>query len=235
MIEPQGTIDYSMLQPRRASFLTMKAFLLFPGVRKIVRQIEPYAAAWKKSNTLALQKTTGPLWIVLGDSTAQSIGAPSIELGWVGQLDKIMKESGKNYRLANLSFTRARTDDVLTKQIPIMNKLGAKPDLVTLFIGYNDLSRRKLRVNLARNLTEIINNLPKGSVIGLIPAQPSLIKPYNNLILQQAKAHGLKVADIPKALGPLDRSKYASDHYHPNEKGYADYARAFAIALGIKG
>lgn len=233
MPDPQTPIDYSIIKPRRPSLLAMKATLLLPGVRKVVRQITPYAEAWRKSNDLELQKK-GPLWVVLGDSTAQGLGAPSIEQGWVGQLAKVLKESGKNYRLVNLSFNRARTQDVLTKQIPAMERLGVKPELVTIFIGFNDFTRKKFRASLPQNLKKIIEKLPAGAVIGNIPALSGLAKSLNELIVEEANRHGLKVADILVELLPLDKKKFASDHYHPNEIAYADYARAFAHALGIK-
>ena len=58
---------------------TVRIFL--PGVRKVHGQVARYAAEWEKANGAALAGA-GPLWVVLGDSTAQGIGAPSWDEGW---------------------------------------------------------------------------------------------------------------------------------------------------------
>ncbi len=172
--------------------------------------------------------------MVIGDSTAQGVGASNFRRGWVGQLDEIFKKSGKHYRIINLSISRARVEDALEKQFPVMEKLGQKPELVTCLIGLNNLPRKRLRMNLNEGLMQVIQRLPKGAVIGTLPGHPPSVGKYNELIRKEAKKKGLKVAEITEALTPPYREKYASDHYHPNDKGYADYAAAFAKALGLK-
>ncbi len=52
--------------------------VVVPGVRQVHAQVAPYAKAWDAANATALSGQ-GPLWVVLGDSTAQGIGAPSYD------------------------------------------------------------------------------------------------------------------------------------------------------------
>lgn len=54
-----------------------------PSVARTARQVERYAEAWEASNARALA-AEGPLWVVLGDSAAQGVGASSYDRGWVG-------------------------------------------------------------------------------------------------------------------------------------------------------
>ena len=44
-----------------------------------------FASHWQLHNYRVLTES-GPLWVVLGDSTAQGLGAPSPESGYVGQV-----------------------------------------------------------------------------------------------------------------------------------------------------
>ena len=75
--------------------------------------------------------------MVLGDSTAQGLGAPSPEGGYVGQvLDVLRRRSGLPWRVLNLSASGALMRDVLNHQLP---RLPASAELVTCGIGFNDV------------------------------------------------------------------------------------------------
>jgi len=79
----------------------------------------------------------GPLWVVLGDSTAQGLGASSPDGGYVGQvLAGLRQQTGLPWRVLNLSVSGALTRDVLGTQLPGM---PAGADLVTCGIGVNDI------------------------------------------------------------------------------------------------
>ena len=80
---------------------------------------------------------SGPLWVALGDSTAQGLGAPNPEAGYVGQVLEVLRQrSGLPWRVLNLSVSGALIRDVLTGQLP---RLPASADLVTCGIGVNDI------------------------------------------------------------------------------------------------
>src|SRR4051812_30383533 len=56
---------------------------LLPGAIGVAGQVPIYAGAWQRDNELA--NTGGrPLWVVLGDSLSQGIGASTHRNGWVG-------------------------------------------------------------------------------------------------------------------------------------------------------
>jgi len=78
-----------------------------------------------------------PLWVVLGDSTAQGLGALSPDGGYVGQvLAELRRQTGLSWRVLNLSVSGSLTRDVLGTQLPLM---PAHADLVTCGIGVNDI------------------------------------------------------------------------------------------------
>jgi len=69
----------------------------------------------------------GLLYVALGDSSAQGIGASRPERGYVGLVAQHVREStGQPVLVINLSRSGARIDDVLDRQLPALR--GLRPD-----------------------------------------------------------------------------------------------------------
>src|SRR6478752_2015111 len=96
---------------------------LMPGIGRVHAQAAPFALAWQSANIQALHRD-GPLWVALGDSMSQGIGARDIAGGWVGQLRSRMTTAGQSMRLVNLSETGARVHNVLHDQLPQVRDLA---------------------------------------------------------------------------------------------------------------
>lgn len=214
------------------SALGRMARVLLPGVRQVHAQVTTYARAWDEANDVSANGT-GPLWVVLGDSTAQGIGAPSWDQGYVGQLRAVLDEhSSVPWRVLNLSRSGARAADVVSTQLPRLEALEDKPDLVTCAIGANDMVPTPLPSVLA-SVREIMRRLPAGAVIATVPQglRPTRARAVNDVIRSEAPAVGLVVADVWAHTGPPWHGKLAADGFHPGLVGYADWAAAFAEAL----
>lgn len=56
---------------------------IMPGVARVRAQVAPFAAAWHQANEQAL-RDTGPMWIALGDSMSQGIGAHDVDTARIG-------------------------------------------------------------------------------------------------------------------------------------------------------
>ena len=193
--------------------------------RRSFEQVERYASDWQEANTVA-QAGDGPLWVVLGDSAAQGVGAPAYDEGWVGLVHRRL---GPRWRVINLSMSGARTRHVIDVQWPPARDLGA--DLVTAVIGGNDAMHTKERQWLA-DVDELLAVLPPGAVVsttsrGVFERKTRRV---NDHLRTAAAARGLRVADIWAHTGPPYRGLYA-DWIHPNEKGYAQWAEAVWAAL----
>lgn len=204
-----------------------------PRLRRVHAQVAVYARSWDEANQLTLAGS-GPLWVVLGDSTAQGIGAPGYEQGYVGQLRQLLEErSGGRWRVLNLSKSGARVADVVDVQLPRLEALSEEPELVTCAIGANDLVARTPPERFEAGLRTIMASLPPGSVIATVPQglRPARAAAVNDLIRSEAPAAGLVVADVWAHTGPPWRGKFSADGFHPGALGYADWARAFAEAL----
>lgn len=201
-----------------------------PGVRATLGQAPEFARWWHEANAGAVSGR-GPLWVALGDSTAQGIGADRPDLGYVGQLYARLRTHGRPWRLVNLSKTGARVGDVLADQLPQAVEL--KPSLVTCAVGSNDILWRTPRARFDVALEELLAGLPLRAVVATLPQglgrQRAL--DVNGRIIDWAAARGLRVANLWATTGPPYRGKFARDGFHPNARGYRDWTDAFADAL----
>jgi lysophospholipase L1-like esterase len=205
---------------------------VIPGVGRVHAQVAPFAQSWQAANALALQQN-GPLWVALGDSMSQGIGARDISGGWVGQLHRQLADGAKSYRLVNLSVTGARVQNVIDTQLAQLTAIGVVPDLVTVLIGANDMLVRRRRVAAVAAFAVLLNELPAGrTVIGTLPRRNAQALEINALIDAAAAAGNLRVAELRGGVSLRGiRATLADDYFHPNEIGYARIAAAFAKAI----
>jgi len=181
----------------------------------------------------------GPLWVVLGDSTAQGLGAPNPEVGYVGQVLEVLRQrSGLPWRVLNLSVSGALIRDVLAGQL---SRLPASADLVTCGVGINDIlytGPRKLFSDLRALLAAVPDHtvmldlpLPAGCW-GLIGrASVPYVARINRTIHEAAAARGLPVAEVSSHFLPPWAGKFASDCFHPSQDGYRDWTRALLAVI----
>ncbi|MFP5022513.1 SGNH/GDSL hydrolase family protein [Pseudonocardia phyllosphaerae] len=199
-----------------------------PAIRRVQHQIEPYAQHWEQRNRAELART-GPLCVALGDSMAQGVGAARPEGGWAGQL----MASRPQWRLVNLSQYGARVDDVVDTQLPAALRL--EPDLLVCLIGSNDLMQPKHQGGVAERYAALLDRLPPGTVVGNQPGTFAAALQVNGLIDEAVRRRGLVLAELRDPRTRHWRHKLASDHFHPNDAGYAAIAAVFAEALDRAG
>jgi lysophospholipase L1-like esterase len=220
---------------RISTTLSSLAATLVPGIGRIRAQTVPFAQAWQEANERALREE-GPVWVALGDSMSQGIGASDISGGWVGQLHRGLAASGRPLRLVNLSATGARIGDVLGAQLPRMRDLSVEPALVTVLIGANDMLSRRRRENAAGAFSRLLGQLPPAkSVVATLPRRNEHALAINALIDAAAARDGIRVADLRGRRWRSLIGTRADDHFHPNERGYAEIAAAFAEAIDRPG
>ncbi|MET0820350.1 MAG: SGNH/GDSL hydrolase family protein [Aeromicrobium sp.] len=222
----QAGFDYSNLSGRDSGPFVRTASLLLPGVRAVQRQVEPYARAWERHNRVALA-STGPLWVVLGDSMAQGVGASAYDRGWAGQLAQELRQ----HRLVNLSVYGGRVGDVVERQIPAMRSIGVEPDLVTVVIGSNDLISRRLRPLLPQALDAMLSQLPSGSIVGTQPGGRPASVEFNRRLDETAAAGRIRIAEFRDPRMRSWRGRLSPDHFHPNDAGYAGMAEIVGEAV----
>ena len=219
------TFEYSNLNDRSPGWFFRLARRLLPGVGLVENEIKPYAEAWQERNLEAMA-SADPLWVVLGDSLSQGVGASSIEHSWVLETQRTLTDRGFRYRIVNLSFSGARVSYVLNRQIPALAGLSAPPRLITVLIGSNDIIRRDLRARLPEHYRAMLSALPKGALVATVPRTRG-VQAEVNRIVHEAEAAGAVVA-VPLHFAAGAR---APDHFHPDDTGSAAIAADFTTAI----
>ena len=210
--------DYSNLPVRPSGPVLRTLGRVVPGIRATHAEVVPYARAWQEHNARAVA-ASGPLWIVLGDSMAQGIGASAFDRGWPGALADRLDPA---LRMVNLSAYGARVVDVLERQLPVARRLG-EAALVTVVIGSNDVVWRRYRSDLPASFARLVEELPTRSVVSNLPNPHQAARAVDRVLDTRGAERGLVVADIRHH--PISwRGKLAPDFFHPNDAGYAAMA-----------
>ena len=210
------------------------------GVTAMREDCAAFARHWQAHNDRLLS-LEGPLWVVLGDSTAQGLGALHPDGGYVGQvLAELRGHTGLPWRVLNLSVSGALTRDVISAQLP---RMPAHADLVTCGIGVNDILYTS-PAKLFADLRALIAAVPDRTVLLDLPrpagcwgllgrASVPYVNRINRTIHQAAAARGLPVAEISAHFLPPWTGKFASDCFHPSQVGYRDWSRALLAAAPV--
>jgi acyl-CoA thioesterase I len=194
-------------------------------------QIEPYAKFWEQE-----AKESGEItYVALGDSTAQGIGASEPYNSYVGVFARKLEAStGKKVRIINLSKIGARTDDILERQLPAFKNLNIKPYVLTMAIGANDVYHGTSQDVISANMISILKQLPTNSIIAEVPYlmwddKDASGRFINTTIHEYAKNGKIKVAPLYSVSKEhhWQWSAYALDFFHPNDRGYENWAEAF--------
>jgi acyl-CoA thioesterase I len=211
------------------------------GVTAMRADCAAFAEHWEAHNerVLSLPAGSGPLWVVLGDSTAQGLGAPSPEGGYVGQvLEVLRRRTHLPWQVLNFSASGALMRDVLHHQLP---RVPDSADLVTCGIGVNDVlfaHPGRLFADLRALLAAVpdhtvVLDLPLPLKYGGLFGRVSL--PYvtriNRTIHEVSASRGLPVAKISANFGPPWAGKLACDNFHPSQDGYRDWTRAVLTVI----
>jgi len=229
--------DYSNRSERPRGPVLSALSTAFPGVRSVQEQVLPYAAWWESHNRVAAAGG-GPLWIALGDSMTQGIGASAPDRGWVGQLSERLTVRGWEHRIVNLGVNGARVEDVLDRQLPALESLatdGQTPTLVTVVIGSNDVVMRRHRRGLVERFAAMLDRLPEGALVSNLPNPHREARAVDAMLRARADAGHLVLVDMRRD-GPRSwRGRLASDKFHPNDRGYAEMATVVERAVDRAG
>jgi acyl-CoA thioesterase-1 len=203
------------------------------GTRVIADQVNPREEAWREISAAAIAGAM-PLWVVLGDSIAQGVGATSISRSWVARIAGALAADGRPHAIVNLSRSGARSRHVQQEQLPLLEQLHRTPSLITCGVGSNDLMRNPHPPSVSARVNELIDALPRKTIISTLPA-PSASPSgrwVNRSVRRTAERQGIAVADVvPHLVG--GRRGWASDRFHPSDEGYGAWVAAYCQVLGL--
>ena len=222
----------SQARHMRASLRRVKAggerFLggVLPGATARRLRTRAFADDWAAAN-LDAKQATGPLWVVLGDSASQSLGATTREAGYVGVVHEMLRRRDA-WRVVNLSRSGAGLADVLARQLPELAALTDEEPaaLVTCIVGAEDVARRTPGLDVT--VRSLLAALPRGAIVATVPLRGPTADSINAVIREEVVRHGLRLADIGFTGGGPARGREA---VRLNDVGHSTWARVLIAAI----
>jgi len=184
------------------------------------------------------------LYVALGDSTVEGVGATSEAATYVARIHTRLRGVYPRAAVINLGVGGATSADVVADQLD--RAILLRPNLVTVSIGPNDITGRVPEADYERNVETIfrrltgeiravvvVNLLPDLAVTPRFrgketePAVARLTVEFNAALARQGRRYGVEVVDLygpSRAEIPRRPELLAADGYHPSDSGYARWA-----------
>lgn len=199
------------------------------GLLLLLNQVSRYRNFWLREQ----QKTGEVVYVAIGDSAAQGVGATSPYRGYVGLIAKKLEQAtGKKVKIINVSVTGAKVADALEKQLPQLAEL--QPDFITVEVGANNVKTYD-EVQFKKDFTQLVQRLPSGSYIADVPdfgwgkhlsKQRRAAEVAREIIATRPDIKLVQLdAYMQKNFNHL--LDYAPDFFHPDNSGYRVWADAF--------
>ena len=181
------------------------------------------------------------LYVAIGDSAAQGIGASKPGRSYVGAVAQhIRTTTGRSVRVVNLGISGATVGIALDKELRHLKKLA--PDIVTVSIGANDIPSFDA-ARFERELDELYGQLPPHAIVADLPTfyflpAERVVRGANIVLRRIAAKHGLTVAPLHERMRRQGlwgvTTQFAGDLFHPNDRGYRVWASAFLPAVDAR-
>lgn len=203
------------------------------GLLRLRSHLTTYAAYWHRQAT----EQGEFVYVALGDSAAQAIGASSPENGYVSLLAKqIGVVTGKRVRVVNLSVSGARVKDVVDKQLPELKQY--RPDLVTVECGGNDVLHFN-EASYRADYTKLVDGLPQGIFVANVPyfggrksGADATALLASQIATEKINRAGLNLVDLQTYTRTRNSPRnYSYDFFHPSNYGYRVWYAAFWDAI----
>ncbi|MFJ3394925.1 SGNH/GDSL hydrolase family protein [Leifsonia aquatica] len=178
------------------------------------------------------------LYVAIGDSAAQGIGASQPKNSYVGVIaDHLRSATGRTVRTVNLSVSGATVALAVADQLPRFETL--QPDIVTVSIGANDIGAFD-PATFREGIRRVFAALPRDAVVAdlpyfYLPWNEKKVAVANAILREEAADAGLTVASLHRAMKQEGLrgafTQFAEDLFHPNDHGYRVWASAFLPAV----
>ncbi|MGF1476245.1 MAG: SGNH/GDSL hydrolase family protein [Geminicoccaceae bacterium] len=188
------------------------------------------------------------VYTAIGASDAFGIGAVPITDGYVFRIEDALERDGSEVALINLGIPAANTDRI-NGAVHIFTKTGVRANLVTVWVGANDLIDGVDVDDFEDELEELLDRVQKGMeavvVIANIPDLTELprfqtepdpdvtlerVEAYNDVIEEAADDRDIPVVELfAEDIG--DELVSDVDGFHPNNAGHQEIADAFLVVI----
>lgn len=196
----------------------------------------------------AKQKTF--VYVALGDSTVEGIGATKPERSFPGIINNYLMHKYKAVEFYNLGKGHARARDIVENQLE--KAISLNPDLITISIGANDVLRRSRLSSFDKNIEIILQRLKQETKSEVIinsipditqtPVAPKQFKHIGKLAIwrfnqrlkkqsQKANATLIDLFSLSAVYAKNYPEAFWEDGFHPSDFGYAIWANTIITHL----
>jgi acyl-CoA thioesterase I len=186
------------------------------------------------------------VYLAVGASDALGIGATPITNGYVFRIEDALDDRDTNVQLVNAAVPDATTDTI-TDAVQLALQTGVEPDLVTIWVGANDLTDAVDPADFEQELHNLLEELDGSGATVAIADLPDLtqlprfredpspnvtaerIEAFNQAIANEAAEHGAVLVQLSDEL--VDERLVSEDGFHPNDAGHAAIAEQFLTAI----
>ena len=202
--------------------------------RELTERIPVHAEWWREQR----EKTGELLYVAVGDSAAQGIGASRPHRSYSGVIaTRIRKRTGRTVRVVNLGISGATVRIAIDKELPRLKKL--RPDILTVSIGANDIAAFDAQA-FERDIRDLLQQLPDHAIIADLPTFYFLpaekrVTTANVILRRVAAERDFTVVPLHARMKRQGlwgvTTQFAGDLFHPNDRGYRVWASAFLPAV----
>jgi lysophospholipase L1-like esterase len=192
-------------------------------------------------------------YVAVGDSLSEGLGDPlpgGAVRGWATLCAEHLRQLAPDLEFTNLAVRGHRTRDAIRRQLPAALEL--RPDLVTVFIGGNDvlLNVRLDRARLAEELDRLVAPLAQPGVTVVLSTLPDLaasspllpplrgrlrrrVETVNEVIRDTADRYETVLLDAWADPRTRRHAMWSVDRIHPSAEGHRLIAASVAELLGV--
>lgn len=189
-------------------------------------------------------------YVAIGDSLTEGLGDTpwpgDVPRGWADRLAQHLTDhAGHPIEYANLAVRGQKAAQVRDSQLPAA--LAARPDLVTVTAGMNDLMRVKVDIDaVGRDLDDMARRLEEAKVVtvlvplpdmtGLLPIGARLkgrVDALNSTLADVAGRRGALLAPLPPRQVFGRPEAWSSDRLHLSPVGHSRFALGMLHTLGL--
>jgi acyl-CoA thioesterase-1 len=201
------------------------------GSARLAQTLPVHSAWWRHHAT----REGELLYVVVGDSAAQGIGASKPHRGYVGTVAAhLRQQTGMSVRVVNLSVSGARLREAIQVQLPKLARL--EPDVITVSVGANDIASFDPG-RFERELRELVDALPPHAIVADLPCfflgeSERRVRIANTILHRVVNERGHTLAPLYRAtrqqgVARVALNQASADFFHPNDRGYRVWASAF--------
>jgi acyl-CoA thioesterase-1 len=211
------------------------------GARRLLVHVAAALALFGAAPALAAER----LVLAFGDSLTAGYGLKPAE-AFPAQLERALRRDGLAVRVHNAGVSGDTSAAGRARLGWVLNGLKAKPDLVILELGANDMLRglkpAETRANLEAMLVELKRRRVPVLLAGMLASPnmgPDFRRDFDRIFPDLARRHGARLYPFFMKGVAGQRPLLLADGMHPNARGVSVIVRGIApqvkVALGPKG